>query len=234
MAKDARITALKRVEKATEITGWKPSRLAKEAGIAVSTLTRFLYRNPGYTLSLPTLAKIDEAVKRYIHAFPDATEKIRLTIEYEGSSDLSAARGEVADLGAGFVPVVNTVEAGDWSEIVEDYRSDEYLTADTSVSSTAFALEIRGTSMEPEFHDGDRIIIAPVVSPRPGDFVVAKLESDAEATFKKYRLAGMGKNGDPIIELVPLNNDWPTLRINEENPGRIVGTMLEHRRYRSR
>lgn len=29
-----------------------------------------------------------------------------------------------------------------------------------------------------------------------------------------------------------LNEDWPTLAIDVDNPGHIVATMIEHRRYR--
>ncbi len=36
----------------------------------------------------------------------------------------------------------------------------------------------------------------------------------------------------PVIELVPLNEDWPTLTISTDNPGHIIGTLVEHRRYR--
>jgi SOS-response transcriptional repressor LexA len=62
---------------------------------------------------------------------------------------------------------------------------------------------------------------------------VAKREQDQEATFKKYKLRGYDNQGREIIDLVPLNSDWPTLVIDAENPGQIVGTMVEHRRYRS-
>ena len=71
-----------------------------------------------------------------------------------------------------------------------------------------------------------------MVQPRPGDFVVAKRDSDLSATFKKYRIRNQDEQGRDVIELTPLNPDWPTLMIDRDNPGRIVGTMVEHRRYR--
>lgn len=133
------------------------------------------------------------------------------------------------------VPVIDRVQAGDWTEVEDPFAlgsADEFLQTDLAVSSSTFALVIEGSSMEPDFQAGDKVIIDPMVSPRPGDFVVAKRENDQEATFKKYRLRSQDEHGRDIIELMPLNPDWPTLVIDRDNPGHIVGTMVEHRRYR--
>ena len=86
--------------------------------------------------------------------------------------------------------------------------------------------------MKPEFNEGDRIIVDPNVAPHPGDFVVAKNHNE-EATFKKYRQRGIDENGNDIFELIPLNEDYPTLR-SDLVPLKIIGTMVEHRRYRKR
>jgi len=133
------------------------------------------------------------------------------------------------------VPVVDRIQAGDWTEVSDPYvvgSGEEFLQTDLGVSSSTFALIIEGRSMEPEFQHGDKVIIDPMVQPRPGDFVVAKRDNDQEATFKKYRLKSQDEQGREVVELVPLNPDWPTLIIDRDNPGRIVGTMVEHRRYR--
>lgn len=133
------------------------------------------------------------------------------------------------------VPVIDRVQAGDWTEVQDPYApggGEEVLMTDLPVGPHAFALVIEGQSMAPEFQPGDKVIIDPTVRPRPGEFVVAKRDKDQEATFKKYRLRGQDERGRDIIELAPLNSDWPTLVIDVENPGQIVGTMVEHRRYR--
>lgn len=134
------------------------------------------------------------------------------------------------------VPVVSIVQAGRWHPTVDPFSIsswDEYLQPDVDVSENSFALRIAGTSMEPRFQTGDRVIIDPrIIEPVPGDFIVAKLEDDDEATFKRYRPRGRATNGEPIIDLVPENADWPTLTMSPEKPGRIVGTMVEHRKYR--
>ena len=84
--------------------------------------------------------------------------------------------------------------------------------------------------MLPDFAEGDRIIIDPRIKPNPGDFVVAR-NGDDEATFKKYRPKGLNEHGQDIFELVALNPDYPSMR-SDLSHIEIIGTMVEHRRYR--
>jgi len=86
--------------------------------------------------------------------------------------------------------------------------------------------------MLPEFREGDMVIIDPAVEPSPGDYVVAQ-NDDNEATFKKFRPRGVNERGQQVFELVPLNEDYPSLRSDCVSI-RIIGTMVEHRRYRTR
>lgn len=140
---------------------------------------------------------------------------------------------EAAPMGGRRIPVISAIQAGMWAEIVDSYQpgdASDWLLTDIDLSDSAFALDIRGNSMEPEFKDGDRVIIDPEVTPQPGDFVAAK-NGEQEATFKKYRPRGMDAHGNIIFELVPLNDDYPTLRSDVQHI-RIVGTMVEHRKYR--
>lgn len=133
------------------------------------------------------------------------------------------------------IPVIDPVLAGDWTSAepsLATHSSSNFLQTDLVVSPDSFALTVSGRSMEPEFQPGDKIIIDPGVEPRPGDFVVAKREKDREAIFMKYRPRSQGETDRAVIELAPLNPDWPTLMIDRDNPGRVVGTMVEHRRYR--
>lgn len=133
------------------------------------------------------------------------------------------------------VPVIDFVRAGTWDTVTDAYPPGSgmaSLVTEQAVGAHAFALVVKGDSMSPEFVENDRIIVDPGVVPRPGDPVIAKLEGEEEATFKKFRSRGSDPQGQPIIDLVPLNEDWPTLRIDAGHPGRIIGTVVEHRRYR--
>ena len=131
------------------------------------------------------------------------------------------------------VPRISFVQAGPWREVDDPYApgaAEDYLLTDLELGPHAFALTIHGDSMTPEFREGDTIIIDPSVKPAPGDFVVAKNDQE-EATFKKYRPRGVNERGELVIELVPLNDDYPSLR-SDCTPLQIIGTMMEHRRYR--
>lgn len=140
-----------------------------------------------------------------------------------------------AQVGTRRVPLISYVQAGVWTEAADPYTcgdASDWLMTDLQLSHSSFALEIRGDSMLPQFKPGDRVIIDPSVYPQPGDFVVAKNGGD-EATFKKYRPRSVDESGNVIFELVPLNEDYPTIR-NDQTAIRIVGTMVEHRQYRKR
>lgn len=140
-----------------------------------------------------------------------------------------------AQVGSRRVPLISSVQAGRMTEAVDPFPPGgafEYLLTDLDLSDYAFALEIEGLSMAPDFNPGDRIIIDPAIQPRPGDFVVAK-NGREEATFKKYRARGVGADGREAFELIPLNPDYPTIS-SEHEQVRIIGVMVEHRRYRKR
>lgn len=140
-----------------------------------------------------------------------------------------------AELGDRRVPIIDHVQAGDWTAATDPYALGDawaWLATDLELSRSAFALQIKGDSMLPEFKEGDRVIIDPEVNPQPGDYVVAK-NGEEEATFKKYRPRGMNERGDIVFELVPLNDDFATLR-SDITPIRIIGTMVEHRKYRKK
>ncbi len=140
-----------------------------------------------------------------------------------------------AQMGSKQIPLISYVHAGLWTGAVDAFQPNdahEWLMTDLELSDSAFALEIKGESMLPEFRPGDRVIIDPQINPQPGDFVVAK-NGEEEATFKKFRPRGMDASGNVIFELVPLNEDYPTMRSDAINI-RIVGTMVEHRKYRKR
>lgn len=82
--------------------------------------------------------------------------------------------------------------------------------------------------MEPDFKEGDLLIVDPDEAPKAGDFVIAKNGSE-EATFKKYRSRGEYDDGSPRFELVPLNDDHETL-CTDHTPISIIGVVVEHHR----
>lgn len=134
-------------------------------------------------------------------------------------------------LGTRAIPVISAIQAGAMKEITVPYAAgDGYATiyVDDTYSQWAFGLEIDGDSMVPDYLPGDIVIIEPEWQPRPGDCVAAR-NGKQEATFKKYRLRGINADGNDIFELVPINEDYPTVR-SDETPLTIIGVMAESRR----
>lgn len=125
------------------------------------------------------------------------------------------------------IPIVSWVHAG--SADFADF-ADEYVDDDECIVQEVFGLRVKGDSMEPLFHDGDLIIIDPTAEPRPGDFVIARLIDEGQTTFKKLRIKGMNKEGQAVMELIPLNPDYETYN-SEITRFQIIGKVIEHRTY---
>lgn len=134
------------------------------------------------------------------------------------------------------VPILSYVQAGHWRGMCEQATSFdgnvEYVAASVDIGPCGFGLWLRGNSMTPFFNEGDLVIVDPDEQPRPGDYVVAK-NGGEEATFKKYRPRGIDENGQEVFELVPLNDDYPTMHSDRQHI-EIIGVMVEHRTFRRR
>ncbi|WP_210459097.1 LexA family protein [Pantoea ananatis] len=162
---------------------------------------------------------------------PELARALGCEIDWLITGTKSGTNVAPAELGSKRIPILSYVQAGLWTES-QEYRSYDggmsYLLVDDDVSNNAFALIIEGDSMAPKFNAGDKIIVDPEVYPVPGDFVVALDGVKNQTVFKKFRPTGVDSHGNDIYELVPLNDDFPTLR-SEKGKLSIIGTMVEHR-----
>lgn len=148
-----------------------------------------------------------------------------------GAFDENVKMAPPSAMGMRPIPVISSVQAGALRDMEQPYPPGigyAYEYTDQDLSDWAFALDVEGVSMMPEFRPGDRIIIEPELAPNPGDFVVAR-NGSAQATFKKYRPRGIDAAGNMVFELVPLNDDYPTLRSDTEQLT-VIGVMTEHRK----
>lgn len=60
------------------------------------------------------------------------------------------------------IPVISWVQAGGWSDVVDQYQpgyAEEWIDTAATNHPNAFALTVRGDSMEPEFTEGDIITV---------------------------------------------------------------------------
>ena len=211
-------TRLKRVRKAKNIT---QAELAARVGLTQSGIGNIEAGTRGYGAKVVEIAKVLGTTPDYLQLVVAAQA---------GATNIAPAA-----IGRAQIPLIDYVQAGMWTEVSNPYEAgdgSEFLLTDLELSVNAFALEIKGNSMAPEFNPGDRVIIDPAVVPQAGDYVVAK-NGGEEATFKKYRLRGHNERGDAVFELIPLNEDYAPIR-SDQQPIHIVGTMVEHRKYRKR
>lgn len=131
------------------------------------------------------------------------------------------------------VPVLQQATAGNYREAMEHHAELTFIGIDQALAKTtsphAFALEIKGDGMLPLFKPGDIVVVDPDIKPEPGEFVVARLQNNNAVVLRKYRPLDKENTGNERFELTPLNEDWPTMVIDNNNPGEIVGTLIEHR-----
>ncbi len=132
------------------------------------------------------------------------------------------------------IPLLDYVQAGLFHEVGYD-GINPLGTSWTTYKSTrpecVFSLKVEGTSMSPEFQPGDEIVVDGSLEAKPGSLVIAQeiKHGEARTTFKKYRVIGINEFGVDIIELVPLNPDFPTLNSNQIDIS-IIGVVVAHNR----
>lgn len=120
------------------------------------------------------------------------------------------------------IPLISFVQAGGWAEAVEEFTptdAEEFFSVTSPVGPRTFALLVVGNSMEPEFLEGDIIIVDPDREAETGAFVVAKINHD-EATFKQ-----LIRDGGSVF-LRPLNSAYPIMDVTGRDL-RIVGRVVE-------
>lgn len=121
------------------------------------------------------------------------------------------------------VPLISWVQAGDWCPVADPYQpgdGESMVPLHGKGGPRTYALRVRGSSMEPEFWDGELIYVDPDAEYRHKSFVVIRLEDRQEATFKQLIEEG-GKR-----YLKPINPDWPEKFIEVDGYATICGVVV--------
>lgn len=134
------------------------------------------------------------------------------------------------------MPIVPLELADKFDEIIklessEQFEKFDHLLVDHKVNPKSFAIKIDDRSMTPEFEIGDIVIIDAETKPSPGKYVLAKLNNQDKAMLRKYREVHAQTKNKFTHELIPLNTDWPIITIDKDDDGKILGVMIEQRRY---
>lgn len=128
--------------------------------------------------------------------------------------------------------VYGTIPAGIPMECIEDIIDTEEISADMLKGGKQyFGLRVKGDSMEPEYLDGDALILEKADDCESGDDCVVMVNGN-DGTFKR-----VFKNQNGII-LQPLNNKYQPIPYTNEQiinlPVRIIGIVEEIRRKKRR
>lgn len=126
------------------------------------------------------------------------------------------------------VPVLGRIPAGIPIEAIEDVEDwEDFPVSDTVRGRQYFGLKVAGDSMEPEYRDGDTIIIQQQDTCNSGDDCAVMVNGD-DATFKRVRLHESG------LTLQPLNSRYEPRYFSTQEiqslPVRILGVVVEIRR----
>lgn len=193
-------------------------KLAEKVGMDATVISRMLYPE-----GKPNKRNIGEQSARQIEA--------ALNLERGWMDSLGANPDHnVSYVGRnepkGTYPVISWVSAGQWMEAVEPYHRrgiDRWYETTVDCSEDSFWLDVKGDSMTSpvglSIPEGMVILVDPEVEPRNGKLVVAKLDSENEATFKKLVIDA----GRTFLK--PLNPQYPMTEI--DGNCRIIGVVVD-------
>jgi len=216
--KNSQVFECRRLKLKELVERFETQRAFSEAtGIDVTVISRMLYpegkagkRNIGEK----AVRQIEDALK-LSRGWMDGITQENNNVSFAGFNET-----------AGCYPVISWVSAGAWSEAVEPYHRksiDRWLETTVDCSENSFWLDVKGDSMTAtaglSIPEGMVILVDPEVEATNGKLVVAKLESDNEATFKKY-VVDAGRKF-----LKALNPHWPMTEINGNC--KIIGVVVD-------
>ncbi|MDP5668492.1 S24 family peptidase [Pseudomonas aeruginosa] len=200
---------------------WSEGELGRRAGVPQPTAHRILAgdtKNP----------RIDNVMKLAKAMGLDGAELLagKLVPEFDNNvTEGPAIKGRV--------PRISWVQAGTLSEAIDLFEpgyAEEWLDCPFPHSSNAFCLEIRGTSMFPEYRPGELILVEPQLEALHDDDVVARTP-DGQATFKRLQISEDG------TFLLALNPDFPNrvIHVPEDTTicGVVTGSWMNRRRRRT-
>lgn len=208
-----------------ELAAWaklKPSRIAKEAGLAATTITRPYNGEAKTRISQPTLDKLRQRFPDFPH-WPDqagpAPAVVRSEVMPAGNRPWDEKYGakEIPK-----IPVVGSAIAMetfdpehhieltevDMSEVLDSITRPASLERDRS----AYGLTIVGDSMWPRFRPGRRVIVSPRAPVSIGDDVIVQLRGNRGDDEYRERVAlvlvkELVKRSASYIELRQFNPD---------------------------
>lgn len=124
------------------------------------------------------------------------------------------------------IPVLGSVPAGIPIEAIQDIIDYEEIDAATAVKGEYFALQVKGSSMEPRICEGDIVIVRKQDDVESGEIAIVMVNGD-NATIKRLLKYEDG------IRLMPTNPAYEPLYFTNdeilEKPVKVIGKVIENR-----
>jgi len=207
-------TVAEYIKEKREQLGLSAREVARKAGVTGEHI-RYIESGQRKTPSFDVIMKILKALGVDLQEFLQATGFLSVNIE-------PAPLGRMRN-----IPVLSWIMAGRWQEIRDSLQptdANDWIESDVK-GKNVFALRVKGDSMEPEFREGDVVIVNPDIEALPGDYVIVQNDQE-EATFKQLK-----KFGDTLV-LHPLNSNFEDIELKKGSKYRIVGKVVKkEKRY---
>lgn len=212
------------------------AKLARQAGLHPSQICRVLGAGSRTALGNRLARRIEEKTGK-----PDGwMDEIHLFSE-GFSQKLSATKGKaivVSPFGHTMAAVVSYEMAAEWIGSrrpypITDRTQVEWVRLERA-SNRVIGVVVEEEDMMDAIGPGDHVFLDPEVDPQPGDLVFARLDSEKKVVLRKFRPRQRDGAGVLVVELAPLNEDYPIYVIDAKHTGRILAVMVEHRKYRRR
>lgn len=198
------------LKKAMEDANVNATELSEKTGLSKSTISRYL--SGGYIAKQRSLYKLSRALNVSPAAlFPDAV------------SNDSSNMGKVYE-----IKILGKVVAGVPMEAIEDITGTVRITNPDAANGHYYGLRVEGTSMEPEMHEGDLLIIHEQDYFDNGDICIVYIDGH-DATVKKVQKS---KDGITLIgyNTVVYPPHFYSAKEVESLPVKVVGKVVEVRR----
>lgn len=126
------------------------------------------------------------------------------------------------------IPVLGRVVAGIPIEAVEEILDYEEITPELAATGEFFALQVKGSSMEPTLRDGDVVIVKKQPTVDSGDIAIVLVNGN-DATVKEIKEspAGITLIGHNVAVYTP---HFYSNKDIQDMPVQIIGKVVEMRR----
>lgn len=212
----------------------KTHLLFQDANMSVGSTIRKIRKSKNMTIlelanhigsDVGNISRLERGVQGYSQ---DILEKIAHALGVK-ISDLFSPESNIEELTIkGRVPLISWVAAGKWCDVDNPYETgdaEDWIICPVKHSNKTYALKIKGDSMhnpggKPSFDDGDIIFVDPERAYNHRSYVVAHLNDENQATFKRLLIDGSRRM------LEALNPAWPNriFEINED--ATICGVVI--------